>query len=179
MGVRALKNPLDAWIYQELLCRVRPDVVVELGSAYGGSTLFFCHMLDLLGLDAEVVSVDHTHAEFKAVHSRIVKVTGDTRDPDVVARVRELTTERNAMVIHDASHEADIVLQDLRNYAPVVGPGNYLIVEDGVRDYIAGLPGPVTAVEKFLAESDGFEPDPECERFLLSFNPKGFLKRRS
>jgi cephalosporin hydroxylase len=136
-------------------------------------------MLDLLSLDAEVVSVDHTHAEFQAVHSRIVKVTGDTRDPDVVARVRELIRARNALVIHDASHEADVVLEDLRNYAPLVGIDNYFIVEDGVRDYIAGLPGPVTAVERFLAESDGFELDPECERFLLGFNPKGFLRRRS
>jgi cephalosporin hydroxylase len=177
MGVQAQKNPLDAWIYQEILFRVRPEAIVELGSAYGGSTLFLSHMLDLLNLKANVISVDHSHEAFRAVHRRIIKVTGDTRDPNVVERVRTLVGGRNAMVIHDASHEADVVLEDLRNYAPLVGPGNYLIVEDGVRDYLAGRPGPVNAVERFLVESDQFELDPECERFLLTYNPKGFLRR--
>ena len=179
MGVRALKNPLDTWIYQEILFRMRPDAIVELGSAQGGSTLFLCHMLDLLALDAGVVSVDQTHENFRAKHPRITTVTGDTRDPEVVDRVRALAAGKNALVIHDASHEADIVLEDLRNYAPLVGPRGWLIVEDGVRDYIAGRPGPVDAVERFLAESEGFELDPSCERFLLTNNPKGFLKRVS
>lgn len=177
MGVRALKNPLDAWIYQELLHEVRPEVIVELGSAFGGSTLFLCHMLDLLGLDGAVVSVDHTHSEFRAEHDRIVKVTGDTRDPEVVARVHQLCEGRRGFVIHDASHEADVVLDDLRSYSPLVARGSYLVVEDGVRDFLSGLPGPVTAVEQFLAEAPEFRIDEARERFLLTYNPRGFLRR--
>src|SRR3954452_7636325 len=88
MGVRSLKNPLDAWVYQEILHEVRPEVVVELGSAFGGSTLFLCHMLDLIGVDARVVSVDVAHSELAAEHARIEKVSGNPRDPAVVARVR-------------------------------------------------------------------------------------------
>src|SRR5437899_3950139 len=75
MGIRSLKNPLDAWIYQELLYDVRPEIIVELGSAFGGSTLFLAHMLDLLGGAGKVVSVDHAHSEFRAEHPRIVKVS--------------------------------------------------------------------------------------------------------
>src|ERR1700704_2912876 len=70
MGVRTLKNPLDAWIYQEILHEVRPTVVVELGNALGGGTQFLCHMLDLLGLDAPVVAVDRSHDVFTADHPR-------------------------------------------------------------------------------------------------------------
>src|SRR4051812_47948314 len=81
MGVRSLKNPLDAWVYQEILYEVRPEIVVELGSAFGGSTLFLCHMLDLIGVDARVLSVDVAHSELAAEHARIEKVTGNTRDP--------------------------------------------------------------------------------------------------
>jgi cephalosporin hydroxylase len=178
MGVRALKNPLDVWIYQEIVFEVRPEVVIELGSAFGGSTLFFCHMLDLLGSDARVVSVDHSHVDFAAEHDRIVKVTGDTRDPTVVQRVHQLAEGCRALVVHDASHEAEVVLEDLRNYAPLVSPGSYLIVEDGVRDFLAGLPGPVSAVEQFLAEGADFEIDEPRERYLLTYNPRGFLRRR-
>lgn len=177
MGVRSLKNPLDAWIYQEILYEVRPKVVVELGSAFGGSTLFLCQMLDLLGLDAKVVSVDLYHTEFTAEHSRIEKVTGDTRDPQVIARVHELCQGERGLVIHDADHTAAVVIEDLRNYADLVASGSYLIVEDGVRDYLAGLPGPVTAVEQFLAESPDFQVDESKERYLFTYNPRGFLRR--
>ncbi|HEV2370131.1 MAG TPA: CmcI family methyltransferase [Acidimicrobiales bacterium] len=177
MGVRCMKNPLDVWIYQEILHEVRPEVLVELGSAFGGSTLMFCHLLDVLGGDTPVVSVDHSHQDFRADHPRIVKVTGDTRDPEVIAAVHSACGNRRGLVIHDADHNGPVVLEDLRNYFDLVAPGSYLIVEDGVRDYLAGLPGPVSAVEAFLAEVPGFTIDESRERYLLTFNPKGFLRR--
>lgn len=179
MGVRSLKNPLDAWVYQEILYETRPEVVVELGSAYGGSTLFLCHMLDLLGVDAKVIAVDLGHDEFAAEHARIEKVTGDTRDRAVVDRVHELCGDRRGLVVHDADHAAEVVIEDLRNYSGLVAPGGYLIVEDGVRDFLAGLPGPVAAVEEFVAESPEFEIDASRERFLFTYNPRGFLRRRA
>jgi cephalosporin hydroxylase len=178
MGVRALKNPLDAWVYQEILYEVRPQAVVELGSALGGGTLFLCHMLDLLDVEGSVISVDLQHSEFHAEHERIEKVTGNTNDPAVVERVHQLCQTKRTLVIHDASHVADDVLEDLRNYGPLVSPGSYLIVEDGVRDFLAGLPGPVAAIEQFLAESPDFEVDEGRERYLLTYNPRGFLRRR-
>ena len=78
MGARALKNPLDAWVYQEILHEVRPRTVVELGSAFGGGSLFLAHMLDLVGEGGQVVTVDHNHGQFEAEHPRITKVTGYT-----------------------------------------------------------------------------------------------------
>ena len=178
MGVRALKNPLDAWVYQEILHEVRPTAVVELGSAHGGGTLFLCHMLDLLGLDAPVISVDLSHEHFDAEHPRIAKVTGDTRDPAVIDRVKGLAADRRVLLIHDASHAAAVVIEDLRNYSPLIASGSYLIVEDGVIDTIWGVPGPVTAENRFLEESSDFELDLSRERFGLTYNPRGFLRRR-
>ena len=67
MGVKTLKNPLDCWIYQEILWDVRPDIILEIGSFAGGGTLFFCHMLDLLGR-GEVVSVDKEREHFVVNH---------------------------------------------------------------------------------------------------------------
>jgi cephalosporin hydroxylase len=178
MGARSLKNPLDAWVYQEILFEVRPDVVVELGSAYGGSTLFLCHVLDLMQADAQVVSVDVAHSELEAEHERIVKVSGNTRDPEVLARVRELCEGKRALVIHDADHTPEVVIEDLRDYGPLVAPGSYLIVEDGVQDFLSGHPGPAAAIDRFLAESSDFEVDGSRERYLLTYNPRGFLRRR-
>ncbi|MGH2951074.1 MAG: CmcI family methyltransferase [Solirubrobacterales bacterium] len=189
MGVPALKNPLDAWVYQEIVCELRPQAVVELGSAYGGSTLFFCHLLDLLGIEGEVISVDFVHLEserarFLAEHERIVKVGGDTRDPEVIEQVRARCAGRRTLIVHDASHIGSVVLEDLRNYSPLVTPGSYFIVEDGVADLIRPRrggpvnPGPMWAVRRFLRESDAFEVDLERERHLITYNPQGFLRRR-
>jgi cephalosporin hydroxylase len=179
MGIRALKNPLDAWVYQEILHEVQPTAVVELGSAFGGGTLFLCHMLDLLDLEAPVITVAHYHGAFAADHLRITKVTGDSGDRGVIDEVRDLCADRRVLLIHDASHDAAVVLSDLRNYSPLVAPGSYLIVEDGVTDTIGGQPGPLVAVNRFLRESADFEIDTSRERFLLSYNPRGFLRRRS
>ena len=81
-------------------------------------------------------------------------------------------------MIHDAAHEEEAVLADLRLYAPLVTSGSYLIVEDGVRDLLSDETGPIAALDRFLAETDDFEVDQSRERFLLTYNPGGFLRRR-
>jgi cephalosporin hydroxylase len=75
-----------------------------------------------------VISVDFVHTEsererFLAEHERIIKVAGDTRDPRVIERVRELCAGRRTLIVHDASHIGSVVLEDLRNYADLVSPG--------------------------------------------------------
>ena len=57
LGAQALKNPLDLWVYQEILFETRPELVVETGTYRGGSAAFLASMCDLLG-DGEIVSID-------------------------------------------------------------------------------------------------------------------------
>jgi cephalosporin hydroxylase len=184
MGVRALKNPLDAWIYQEIIHETRPETILELGSAFGGGTLFFCNMLDLIAAPGQVVSVDHSHAKFGAQHPRIVLVTGDSREKETIARALDLCRGQRTMMIHDASHDAEVVLADLHAYSPAVSSGCYLVVEDGVGDVIqarkGGRPtaGPLVASERFASENGNFEIDDTRERFVATYNPRGFLRRR-
>jgi cephalosporin hydroxylase len=185
MGVTTLKNPLDAWIYQEILYETRPDVIVELGSAAGGSTLYLAHLCDLIG-HGTVLSVDADRANFHAVHDRIVTVTGMTADAEVTRRVREQCEGRSVMVIHDADHRKEQVLSDLERYAPLVTAGNYLIIEDGIVDLFRpgnGLgtwtDGPLAATDEFLRTNPHFQVDSERERYLMTYNPRGFLRRVS
>jgi cephalosporin hydroxylase len=183
MGVRALKNPLDAWVYQEILFERRPDVVVELGSYNGGSTLFLAHMMDLIG-HGVIVSVDIDRSRWDVRHDRIHTVTGDSGAPETVAEVTRLCAGRTVMVIHDADHYKGPVLRDLRAYAPLVSPGQYLVVEDGMMDILRPSsqvgtldPGALEATEEFLAENPEFVVDPIRERFIATNNPRGFLRR--
>ena len=86
------------------------------------------------------------------------------------------------MVVLDSDHHRDHVLAELRTYSALVTPGSYLIVEDTninghpVRPEFG--PGPMEAVDEFLRESPDFAIDPEREKFFLTFNPRGFLRRR-
>jgi cephalosporin hydroxylase len=186
MGVKTLKNPLDCWIYQEILCDVRPDVVVELGSLAGGSTLFFCHMLDLLG-NGMVVSVDIDRARYQVQHPRLTDITGDCSDMAVVSRVKALCRDKSVLIVHDADHTKAAVLRDLQLYADLVSVGSYFIVEDGIVDLFDASvskrlrwdrgAGPLAAIREFLKHDTRFAIDNERERYIITWNPCGFLKR--
>jgi cephalosporin hydroxylase len=183
MGVRALKNPLDAWIYQEILCEVRPDVVVEIGSLEGGGTLYLANLLDLLGKGI-VISVDIDRSKFNVKHSRIIEITGHSSSPEVLASVAELCAGKSVLVLHDGDHRKEQVLRDLQIYSKLVSVGSYFIVEDGIIDLYkpgdsigAMDDGPLAATEEFLRANPDFVADTERERYILTYNPRGFLKR--
>ncbi len=183
MGASAHKNPMDAWIYQEILFSVRPEFVVEIGSCEGGTTLFLAHMLDLIGAGS-VVSVDIDRSKFSVSHPRIVLVTGDSGARETVAEVARLCRGHRTLIIHDGDHREEPVLRDLLAYCDLVSPGSYLIVEDGVMDLFRpgdGIgtfaKGPLAATERYLRLRPEFEVDRSRERYVMTYNPLGFLKR--
>jgi cephalosporin hydroxylase len=180
LGAQALKNPLDLWVYQEIMAETRPALVVETGTYRGGSALFVATICDLLDV-GEVVSIDvEPVRDDYPEHPRITYLGGrSSTDPDVVAEVRERAAGRNVLVILDSDHSQAHVEAELEVYAPLVPVGCYLIVEDSNIGRIRKdlMPGPLEAIETFLARSDSFEIDREREKFLITFNPSGYLRR--
>ena len=182
MGLEARKNVLDAWVYQQIICEVRPEILIEIGNAAGGSTLYLAHLLDLVGR-VDVIAVDIDHSQFQARHPRIHTVTGDSAAPETLGRVKALARGRQGLVIHDGDHSREHVLADLRAYAEFVQVGGYFIVEDTIIDLfragdgLGSVNGPLKAVEEFVKEDPRFEVDAERENFVLTFNPRGYLKR--
>jgi cephalosporin hydroxylase len=184
LGIRTLKCPLDLWIYQEILVRNRPDLIVETGTALGGSAHFLATVCDRLDC-GRVVTVDWRLREGRPEHPRITYLHGSSIAPRIVDQVvGAVRPGERVMVILDSAHERDHVLSELRAYGPIVTPGQYLIVEDtNVNGHPARPdfgPGPTEAVEAFLEEEPGrsFAVDPACEKFLMTFNPRGYLVRR-
>jgi cephalosporin hydroxylase len=182
MGVHIKKCPLDIWIYQEILFRTRPDLIIECGTSRGGGALFLASMCDLMYC-GRVLTIDINKLAGRPSHPRITYLTGSSLASDVVGAVRAaLVPGERVMVILDSKHQKDHVLGECRTYGPLVTEGNYLIVEDTningnpVRPRFG--PGPMEAVEEFLEEAgDRFVVDRECEKFLLTFNPSGYLRR--
>ena len=181
LGVRAQKCPLDLWIYQEILYEQRPDLILETGTAHGGSALYLASVCDLLGR-GEIVTVDIHPLEGRPEHDRITYLTGSSTAMDIVSELEGLAAGRESvLVILDSDHSRDHVLDELRLYSRLVTPGGYLVVEDTNVNahpvFPEHGPGPMEAVDAFLAETDDFEVDAAREKFFLTFNPRGFLRR--
>lgn len=181
LGVPTQKCPLDLWIYQELLHEQRPDLIIETGTAHGGSALYMACVCDQLGR-GEIVTVDIYPIEGRPRHGRITYVTGPSTAPEVVAEVERLAEGRDrVLVILDSDHARDHVLEELRIYNRFVSPDSYLVVEDtnvnGHPVFPEHGPGPMEAVDQFLTETGEFEVDVAREKFFLTFNPRGFLRK--
>jgi cephalosporin hydroxylase len=180
-GVKTLKSPTDFWVYQEIIYETRPDVIIEIGNYCGGSALALAHLCDCLG-HGRAIGVDLSHAnvpETVRKHARITLIEGEAvLSFDRVARLIE--PEDKVLVIEDSSHTYENTLQVLNTYSPLVKPGGYFIVEDGICHH--GLdggpfPGPFEAVETFVSHRADFVVDRSRESFLLTWNPKGYLRR--
>lgn len=181
MGHAVLKCPLDLWLYQEILHRVRPAVIVETGTAFGGSALFLATVCDALG-HGRVISIDLEPRPGRPDHPRITYVTGSSTAPETIESVRRLIgADQPVMVLLDSDHAETHVRQELDQYHPFVTPGSYLIVEDtnlnGHPVEPDHGPGPWEALAAFTPSHPEFEHDTSMDKFLFSFNPRGYLKR--
>ncbi len=181
LGVPAIKCPMDLWIYQEIIFEVKPDVIIECGTAQGGSAFFLASICDLVN-NGMVITIDIKDKEDRPQHKRIRWLHGSSISEEIVHQVRALVSgDDKVMVILDSDHRKDHVLKELIIYSKVVTKGSYIIVEDTnvnghpVRpDY---GPGPMEAVEEFLRSDETFVVDRARERFYLTFNPRGYLRK--
>lgn len=181
LGVPTLKCPLDLWVYQEMLWELRPDLIVECGTASGGSALYLATLLDLIGT-GRVVTIDIEVRPGRPTHDRIEYITGSSTDPTVTERIVAASEgAATVMVILDSDHSQGHVQKELELYAPLVTVGSYLVVEDtNVNGHPVSPgfgPGPWEAVEAFLEGTEDFVVDDTREKFFLTFNPRGFLRR--
>lgn len=195
LGRPIIQFPQDMVAIQEVIWRVRPQVIVETGIAHGGSLIFSASMLELLGGEGRVIGVDidiraHNREaiEQHPMSERITMIEGSSIDETIVERVRaEVGDAGPVLVILDSMHTHAHVLAELRAYAPLVGEGSYVIVldmviEDMAEDAFPDRPwgrgdNPKTAVHEFLRESGRFEIDREqSDKLVLTVAPDGYLK---
>ena len=182
-GVRITKNPCDLWTVASLISRIKPAVIVETGTAFGGSALFYADIARLHGIPTRVITVD-VNPKMPSICEipKIVSLTGYSTDQSIVGEIKSLVGNQSpVMVILDSDHSRENVARELELYSPMVTVGSYLIVEDtnvnGHPSFKGHGPGPFEAAEAFCAGNPNYACDKECEQHLLTFNPSGFLRR--
>ena len=204
LGVPVWQMPEDLLRLQEIVVEVKPKWIIETGTKFGGSAIFFSSLLKLIGReDGGVITVDLTqYSEAVATfdshpHAGLVRksIVGDAASAAVAAEVAAAMKgkEGSTLVFLDDNHNAEHVWQEMSLYAPLVTPQSYLIVADTVFEDLAGTPvgmptekypdveksNPRVAVNRFLAARSDFVRD---ERFAgkgLSNFSDGFLRRVS
>ena len=183
MGRRTMRCPLDLWVYQEILYKIQPDIVIETGTNEGGGAHYLASIMDVIG-KGRVIGVDIEELDNRADHERITYIKGSSIDNDIVAKVSKMIEpDHVVLVILDSDHNMLHVLEEMKIYSEFVTRGSYMIVEDSNVNGHPIMPnwgpGPFEAIQDFLRKSDSFEVDKDCEKFYMSFNPGGYLKKRT
>jgi cephalosporin hydroxylase len=180
---------------QEIIWKIKPDLIIETGIAHGGSLIFYASMLELLGGNGQVVGIDidirkHNRVEIEKhpMFKRITMIEGSSTEEKIVEEVRRLAEGKKVLVCLDSNHTHEHVLCELELYAPLVSVGNYCVVFDTIiEDMPAGSfsdrpwdkgKNPKTAVYEFLKNNDYFEIDKNIEnKLLITVAPDGYLRR--
>lgn len=176
-----LKMLADLERYQRIIETTRPEVIVETGTATGASARWF-HEQKL-----KVITVDIQQMMY--IGKDIYPISGDSTDQKTKARVVDLVRAQRCMVSLDSNHSAEHVTREIDLYGPLVTPGCYLVVEDGIFGYapdrlraqhgLADMAGsPLDAIADKLAKNPDWARDIDIERLSpISHHPAGFWRK--
>jgi cephalosporin hydroxylase len=173
LGRPVIQLPEDMIRIQEVIHRMKPDVIVETGVAHGGSLIYYaslCKAMDrgrVIGVDIQIRPPNRAAIEAHPLANYITLVEGSSTDPAIVARVKSLLGPgETVLVLLDSNHTKKHVLGELEAYAPLVTPGSYIVATDGIMGLVAGRPGskpgwewdnPAEAAREFAARNPAFQ----------------------
>jgi cephalosporin hydroxylase len=195
MGVPIIQMPGDIIMFQEIVWKTRPELIIETGVARGGSLIFWASMQSLCGISGKVVGVDidiRNHAKKAISASRFEKqidlIEGSSTDVGTFEKIKKIASDfKSTMVVLDSNHTHEHVLNELELYAKLVSTGCMLLILDTVIDDLTvdsnrpWGPGasPKSAVLEYMKNNPGsFEQMKSYEkRAMLSVAPKGYWKK--
>ncbi|KAF0226929.1 MAG: Cephalosporin [Beijerinckiaceae bacterium] len=195
-----MQLPEDMVRIQEVIYRVQPDVIIETGIAHGGSLIFYASILKAMG-KGKVVGIDieirpHNRAAMEAhpLKPLITMIEGSSTDPKIVEEVRkQVPAGAKVLVLLDSNHTYQHVKDEIDCYADMVSVGSYLVVTDGVMEFLAGDPrapkewvhdNPRRAALEYAKAGKGFVADTPAPGYTeascdirTTYWPDAYLKR--
>jgi cephalosporin hydroxylase len=201
LGRPVIQLPEDLVRIQEVIYRVQPDVIVETGVAHGGSLIFYATLCKtmgrgrVIGVELTLRAANRAAIEAHTLAGYVTLVEGDSAAPETVDRVRAaIEPGARVLMVLDSSHARDHVSAEMEAYGPLVTPGSYIVVTDGIIADLAGVPGgrpdwtwnnPKAAALEFVARHPEFVIEEPAFPFnegaiseRLTYWPSGFVRRR-
>jgi cephalosporin hydroxylase len=165
LGRPIIQYPQDMIAIQELIWKVKPDLIIETGIAHGGSLILsasmlsmldYCHAVEngelldpkkpyrrVLGIDIDIRAHNRSAIESHPMANRIDMIEGSSIDSEIIGQVREIAGKyERVLVCLDSNHTYEHVLAELEAYAPLVSTGSYCVVFDTI---IEDLPAEMSA----------------------------------
>jgi len=194
LGIPIVQYPNDIVMMQELIWKVRPDVIVETGVAHGGTAILYASILELLGkgkvIGIEIEIREHNKIAIENHHlsKRINLIEGSSIDEDIAKRAKTMIKDTDKVIIVlDSNHSYKHVLREIELYSSLVSPNGYLVVMDGVQEMLWDVPSgkeewrhdnPLMAIREFLKKNPEWQVDNSYTRLNVTTNHSGFLMRR-
>jgi cephalosporin hydroxylase len=202
LGRPIIQLPEDLLRLQEVIYRVKPDVIVETGVAHGGSLIFYASLCKamakgrVVGIDVEIRPHNRHEIESHELYSFITLIEGNSIAPPIVELVKtQVKAGETAMVLLDSNHSKAHVLAELDAYASLVTPGSYIVAMDGIMEEVVGAPrtqpdwswnNPRQAALEFVSAHPEFAIEEPAFLFnesdiaeRVTYWPSAFLKRVS
>jgi cephalosporin hydroxylase len=192
LGVPIIQFPTDLIIFQEIVWKTKPDLIIETGVARGGSINYWASLQSICDINGHVLGVDieirdHTirAIEGSKFKEAITLIEGDSTDVQTFERVSQIASKyKRIMVVLDSNHTHEHVYRELVLYANLVSKGCYLLVLDTVIDDLNIDPNrewgpgesPKSAVLKYMNEKNTtFKIDEILEKkAVFTVAPSGF-----
>ncbi|MFC2188309.1 CmcI family methyltransferase [Fulvivirgaceae bacterium LMO-SS25] len=181
-GVKMIKCPFDYIIYQMIITKIKPDLIIEIGTNEGGSSYYMSDLLKLNGKGVihTIDVVDNVHQIVKDIDN-IKFFLGGWEAYDISLAEKYDTI----LIIEDGSHKYEHSIGALNKFWKLVSKNSYFIVEDGIVTQL-GIEkqfngGPQRAIKEFLDTNNEFIIDRSyCDLFGINatFNVNGYLKRK-
>lgn len=193
LGIPVIQTPEDLILLQELIFKVKPDYIIELGIAHGGGMIFEASLLELLGkgnvigIDVEIRAHNRTAIEAHPLSHRIQMIEKSSIAAETIEEVQTMVPAGSKVIVcMDSDHTKPHVLRELELYRQFVPVGCYVVVFDMISSALAKLKaakklyldnGPSEAVEEFLRVDKNFEIDKEFNKLYSAHNRNGYLRR--
>lgn len=194
LGLPIIQYPQDIIALQEIIWKIKPDLIIETGVARGGSVVFLASLLEIIG-NGEVIGIDikihkqnrkaiEKHHMFK----RITLIEDSSINEESIKKVKQLSKNKKCvMIILDSNHTHEHVLSELKAYSSLITKGSYLVVfdtlvEDLPEKFFKDRPwtkkkNPKSAVYQFLKTTNRFKIDKNItDKLLITAAPDGYLK---
>jgi cephalosporin hydroxylase len=138
LGRPIIQLPEDMIRIQEVIYRVKPDVIIETGIAHGGSLIYYASLFKamgkgrVIGIDIDIRAHNRAAIEAHELFEYLTLIEGSSTAPDVVQRAKQLIAPgETVLVVLDSNHTKQHVAAELAAYHDVVTSGSYIVATDG------------------------------------------------
>jgi cephalosporin hydroxylase len=200
LGAPIIQLPADILVTQEIIYKVKPDIIIETGVARGGSLIFYSSILKLIKKNFKVFGIDidiRPHNKKTIQQSKLSKYItlfqGSSLDKNLVEKIKKKIKKKDKiLVILDSNHTREHVLKECNIYSELVSKNSYMIVADTTAGFMSNgqMPKkrsiilkkgdePYTAIKYFLKKNKKFKIDENLNgKLIFSSNYNGYLIKK-